>query len=140
MKTKGILIALTLVIYTSFNLFASAMPVITGSMDNDPTYKWINIRVNKDNLVVLRACSFEGEKRVNLELKVYSENRELVFDSRIFKKGEVYTKFDLSKLPEGKYTFEVHKKQKNIYTKEVFKTNELVSTDEGITRMVVQEL
>ncbi len=139
MKAKGILIALTLVMYTSFNLYASAISE-QNTIDNDPVYKWINIRVNLDNQVVLRAACFEGEKRVNLVLRIYSENNELVYETSIHKKGDVIKKYDLSNFPEGKYTFEIHKKLKKIYSKEVVKSMDYATADAGNPKMVIHEL
>jgi hypothetical protein len=139
MKTNKILIALSILLFTSFNLMATAMQG-NGISNSDSSKQSINIRVNKDHLVVLRAAGCENQKRVNLVLKVYSEKGNMVYATSIHKKGDVYKAYNLAKLPEGKYNFEVYKNFKKVYDKAVYKSTELVSADEGSTQMVVEEL
>lgn len=77
----------------------------------------INIRVNSSNQVILRADLFEGQKKLNYALKVYSESGDIVYTRNFLKKGAIYTSYDLSNLPEGKYTFSVLKKRVPLYSK-----------------------
>jgi len=139
MKTKGILIALTVIFLTSINLFAGAENG-KGLNNPDSSKLRINIRVNQDNLVVLRAACCENQKWAKLVLKVYDDNGEMVYASTIIQQGGIYKGFDMNKLPEGKYTFDVYKNLKKVYSKVIFKSSEIVSAKESNSRMIVQEI
>lgn len=139
MKTKGTLIALALVIFTSFNLFAGALTT-ENQNDQDSSKQRINIRVNQNNQVVLRAACCENHKRIGLIVKVYNQLGELVYASSISQKGGIYKAFDMQKLPEGKYTFEVHKNFKKLYSKEVEKSGTDEMADLSNNTFTVKEL
>jgi hypothetical protein len=136
MKTKGILIAMIIVVFTSFNIFAIAE---NRSNVPDSIKHRINIRVNQDNEVVLRADCLKDQKRINLVLKVYSDNGQMVYAESFHKKGGLYKGFDMKELPVGKYNFVVYKNLKEVYSKRILKSNEYVSTDDGNSRYAVQK-
>ena len=110
MKTKRILIALSLAIFASFNLIASVPQNV--KVEPDTIKHRINIRVAQNNQVMLRAACCEGQKWVNLVLKVYSNDGEMVYAQSMHKKGGIYKAFDMQKLPEGKYSFEKQRELK----------------------------
>jgi len=138
MKTKGILIALTVAIFTSLNLFANATTT-SGENYSDTLKHRMNIRVNK-NQVVLRADCMKDQKRLNFVLSVYSENGNVVYLESFHRKNGVYQGFDMSKLPDGQYTFVISQNLKKIYSKEIVKSSELVSLEDGTKKMIVQIL
>lgn len=119
MKTKLFLFVLA-AIFTTITIQAASNPVVNSI---DTAKHRINIRVNHDNLVVLRADCFKGEKRLNYILKVYNEQGDMVYVSTFLKKGPIYKTYDMSRMPEGKYTFTIVKKLKPIYSKEVLKNS-----------------
>lgn len=79
----------------------------------------IDIRLNSENLVSLRADLLEGEKRKKFLLEIISEKEGSVYSSSFYSKKPVFKKYDLSKLPEGNYTFRISKNFKNIYSKTI---------------------
>ena len=126
MKTRGILIALSIAMFISFNAFANATEV-NGKNNPDSVKNRVDIRVNKDNNVVLRAECLGNQKWTNMVLEVHSATGEMVFFESFHKKGGIYKGFDMSSLPDGKYTFEIHQNFKKIYSKDIQKSTELVS-------------
>jgi hypothetical protein len=139
MKTKGILIALAFAIFSSSSLFACAITKKGGNL-TDTIKQRMDIRVNNHYQVVLRAACPEGQKRLNFILKVYSDKGEMVLAESFHKKGDVYRGFDMKTLPDGKYRFEIYQKLKKVYVKDVLKSSEIVSLEDGSTKMIVQEL
>jgi hypothetical protein len=137
MKTKGILIAMIFVVFTSFNIFAIAE--INTNLPDSIKHR-INIRVNQHNEVVLRADCLKDQKRTNLVLKVFSDKGQMVYAVGFHKKGGIYRGFDMKELPEGKYNFVVYKNLKEVYSKQILKSNEYVSTDDGNSKIAKQEL
>jgi hypothetical protein len=137
MKTKRILIAITIAIFTSVNFFANAMTT-NGDNNSDSTKNRMNIRVNSNNQVVLRAACSQDHKWVNLVVKVYSEKGSMVFAESIHKKGGVYKGFDMSTLPEGRYSFEVYKNLKKVYSKDVVKSTQVVTDEVSSNKILVQ--
>jgi len=99
----------------------------------------IDIRVSSSNKVIFRADCFEGQKRLNYILRVYSEKGNTVFASSFLKKGPIYKSYDISKLPEGKYTFTVLKKLKPIYSKTILK-NAPIESNPNNEQLLVEEL
>ena len=79
----------------------------------------IYIKVNQDNLVVLRADLLPDQKRLNYVLNISDDNGEIFYVSTFLRKKPVYKAFDLSKSPEGKYTFKIFSKNKPIYSKTI---------------------
>jgi uncharacterized protein (DUF4415 family) len=79
----------------------------------------INIKMDAENLVVFRADLLEGQKRLNYALNIYAENGDMVYGSTFIRKRPIYKPFDLSELPEGKYTFQVSERMKPIYSKTI---------------------
>ncbi len=79
----------------------------------------INIKMNSDNIVIFRADLLDGQKRLHYVLNVYAENGDIVYGSTFIRKRPIYKPFDLSKLPEGKYTFQVSEKMMPIYSKTI---------------------
>jgi hypothetical protein len=139
MKTKGILIVLAIAIFASSSLFAGTITKKGGNLTDTIKHR-MDIRVNNDNQVVLRAACLENQKRVDFVLKVYSDNGEMVLAESFHKKGGIYKGFDMKTLPDGKYRFEIFQKLKKVYVKEVVKSSEIVSLEDGRTKMIVQEL
>ncbi len=139
MKTRRILIALTVVLLTSFNQFAGAVQE-KGTLVPVTGKHRIDIRVNQDKQVVIRAACLDNQKRVNLVLKVYNQNGEVVYASSFYKKGGLYKGFDLSQLPAGKYTFEVHKNLTRIYSKEILKSAAHNPADLSASNFTIKEL
>jgi len=99
----------------------------------------IDIRVSPDNQVVLRADVFEDVKRLNYILNVRSESGDIVYASSFLKKGPILKSYDLSSLPQGKYTFTVLKKLKPIYSKTVLK-NESFDANSANEPLLVEAL
>ena len=135
MKTKLFLFVLA-AIFTTLTIQAASNPVANAK---DTAKHRINIRVNQDNMVVLRADLFKGEKRLNYILKVYNEKGDMVYVSTLLKKGPIYKSYDMSKLPEGKYNFTITKKLKPIYSKEVLK-NSSPELNSNEAPLLVEEL
>lgn len=135
MKTKLFLFVLA-AIFTTLTIQAASNPLINAK---DTAKHRINIRVNQDNMVVLRADLFKGEKRLNYILKVYNEKGDMVYVSTLLKKGPIYKSYDMSKLPEGKYNFTITKKLKPIYSKEVLK-NSSPELNSNEAPLLVEEL
>jgi hypothetical protein len=117
MKTKAILFVIALL----FTSITSQANTNTETNNKDTAKHRIDIRVNQDYLVVLRADCFKGEKRLNYVLKVYAENGDMVFASSFYKKGPIYRMYDMSNLPKGKYTFKITKWFKEVYSKDIMK-------------------
>lgn len=129
MKAKLFLLVLA-AIFTSLTVQAATIEMTNTT---DTVKHRINIRVNQDNLVVLRADCFQGQKRLNYNLKVQDENGEMVYVTTFLKKGPIYKVYNLSYLPKGKYTFTVSKGLKKLYSKEVLKNSSPeINTDEPL--------
>jgi len=139
--TTFVLLAIfSLVVVLSTNAQKSVEPSeISGSVVNKMADNRIDIRVNSANEVILRADCFEGQKRLNYILKVYSEGGDMVFASSFLKKGPIYKSYDLSNLPQGKYTFNVSKKLKTIYSK-TFSNNGSLDMNSNNEPLLVEEI
>lgn len=103
---------------------------------NDAKHR-IYIKVDQENKVILRADLLKGQKRLNYILNVSDESGENVYHAYYTRKKPVYVSFDLSKLPQGKYTFKVSHKIKPIYTKTVL--NKAVESTQP-EQLLVEEL
>lgn len=88
------------------------------ALKNEANHR-ILLKVNSDNKIVLRADLFEGQKRLHYTLKVFSETGDMVYKWNFLKKGSIYKSYDISNLPEGKYTFSVLKKNVPLYSKTI---------------------
>ncbi|NJO93065.1 MAG: hypothetical protein HC831_31990 [Chloroflexia bacterium] len=127
--------------YTFLAMFSLAITLNASAQESNQTSKVdesnvtttanhrINIKVNSDNLVVFRADLSEGQKRLHYVLNVYAENGDMVYGSTFIRKRPIYKPFDLSKLPEGKYTFQVSEKMKPIYSKTILNKANSSSND-----------
>jgi hypothetical protein len=138
MKTKLLLTAL-LVISASLNLVDLAAQEKGKDQACLKNHR-IDIRVNTENQVVLRAACVDNHKWVNMVLKVYNQNGEVVFAESFHKKGGLYKGFDMSKLPQGRYTFEIHQKLTKVYSKEVMKFSGFDQASIGTNTFKVKEL
>ena len=120
MKTKVTFITAVLFLVSFF----SSASVLSGeipSQKKDTSLQIFDIRMNTDKLVVLRATTPKSSKRQSFIVKVYSEDGSLLYASTFIRKGDALIPFDISKFPKGKYTFNVHKGLKKVYSKEIVK-------------------
>ena len=121
-----------------FAIFTSISIQALEPNTNDSIKHRIDIRINTDNLVVFRADCFEGQKKLNYILKVYSEDGDMVYASSFLRKGPIFKTYSLSNLPKGEYTFKVYKKLKPIYSKKVMKGS-LPNTNSSNEQLLVVE-
>jgi hypothetical protein len=124
-----------------FAIFALTLTFNANAQETkntDPEKHRIDIRVNKDNLVVLRADLMPGQKRLRYVLNVYNEKGDMLYAATFLSKRPVYKPFDLSTLPEGKYTFTVSHKIKQVYSKAIL--NKMVKKTEKTKQLLAEEL
>ena len=120
MKTKVTFITAAFLLVSLFST-ASVLPGIIPSHKEDTIKQIFDIRMNTDELVVLRATVPFSNKRQSFNLKVYSETGTLLFASTFIKKGDALIPFSISEFPNGKYTFNVCKGYKTVYSKKITK-------------------
>jgi len=77
----------------------------------------VDISVTPKNKVMFSGDLMEGQKRLRYVLNIYNENKDMVYVASFRGKKPVHELYDLSKLPEGKYTFTISYKYKPICTK-----------------------
>jgi len=119
MKTKVTFITVA-VFLVSF--FSSASELPKGEILKKDTIQQIfDIRINRDNLVVLRASTVKKNKRQSFIVKVYSEKGTLLYANTFLKKGDALIPFDISSFPKGIYSFNIYKGLKEIYSKKITK-------------------
>ena len=122
-------------------IFAFSLTTIANAQEttntNTPKHR-VDIKVNKDNLVVLRADLMPGQKRLKYVLNVYNEDGDMIYVSTFLRKRPVYLPFDLSTLPEGKYTFKISQKLKPVYSKVIL--NKMVETNETSKQLMAEAL
>ncbi|RLD80531.1 MAG: hypothetical protein DRJ10_07290 [Bacteroidetes bacterium] len=126
MKTKVTFITAALFLVSFFG-FALEFPG-EEFQKKDTMQQTFDIRINKDNLVVLRASSI-SDKRRSFIVKVYSEKGSLLYASTYIRKGDALIPFDISKFPKGKYTFNVYKGFTKVYRKEILKNLNIRNQD-----------
>ncbi|MEN8119655.1 MAG: hypothetical protein ABFS35_04890 [Bacteroidota bacterium] len=119
MKTKVTFITAVLFLVSFFGL-ANELPG-EKVQKKDTTLQIFDIRINSDNLVVLRATNYGNNKRQSFIVKVYSEEGSLLYASSYLRKGDALIPFNISKFPMGMYTFNVYKGLKKVYSKEIAK-------------------
>ena len=119
MKTKVTFITAALFLVSFFGL-AGELPE-KKNQKKDTTQQIFDIRINKDQLVVLRATNSENNKRQSFIVKVYSKEGSLLYASTYMRKGDALIPFNISKFPKGMYTFNVYKGFKKVYSKEIAK-------------------
>ncbi len=119
MKTKVTFITAALFLVSLFG-FAKEFPG-EEIQKKDTTQQIFDIRINKDNLVVLRATNSEKDKRQSFILRVFSEEGSVLYASTYIRKGDVLIPFNISKFSKGIYTFNVYKGLKKVYSKEISK-------------------
>ena len=119
MKTKVTFITAALFLVSFFG-FAKEFP--GGEIQKEDTTQQIfDIRINKDNLVVLRATNSEKDKRQSFILRVFSEEGSVLYANTYIRKGDVLIPFNISNFSKGMYTFNVYKRLKKVYSKEISK-------------------
>ena len=120
MKTKVTFITAALLLVSFFST-ASVLQGNIPSHKDDTTKQIFDIRINTDELVVLRATMPYSKKRRSFNLKVYSEEGSLLYTSTFIKKGDVLVPISISEFPKGKYTFNICKGSKTVYSKKIVK-------------------
>ncbi|OQY05197.1 MAG: hypothetical protein B6I20_01675 [Bacteroidetes bacterium 4572_117] len=120
MKTKVTFITAVFFLVT-FLSSANKLPIKTPIQKKDTSKQIFDIRLNSDKLVILRATIPSSNKRQSFIVKVYSENGSMLYGGTYFRKGDALIPFDIAKFPKGKYTFNVYKGLKKVYSKEISK-------------------
>ena len=118
MKTKVTFITAALFLVSFFS-FALEFPG-EEIQKKDTMQQIFDIRINKDNLVVLRASSMSN-KRQSFIVKVYSDEGALLYASTYIRKGDALIPFNISKFPKGMYKFNIYKGFTKVYSKEISK-------------------
>ena len=121
MKTKLTFITAVFLLISFFSSSAIEIPDKKIVLKNDTNQQIFDIRINKDNLVILRATTNKKNKRINFVVKVYSEKGSVLYTRSYFRKGDVLIPFDISKFSAGMYTFSVFKGLEKVYTKDIKK-------------------
>lgn len=129
MKTKVTFITAAFLLVSYFSS-VSQLSGNTPGLKKNTTQQIFDIRINKDNLVVLRATKPENDKRQSFIVKVYSVDGSLLYASTYIRKGDALIPFNISKFPKGMYTFNVYKGFKKVYSKEI--TKDINTGNQGI--------
>jgi len=143
MKTLTTLVLIaTFSFAMSFNSNAQKSLQLRESDEIAKTYEAnhrIIVKVNSDNKVILRADLLEGQKKLNYVLRVFSDEGKSVYRWHFLNKKPIYKSYDLSKLPEGKYTFNVVEKGVPLYSKTVSNKSQQI-TNPDCEELIVEEL
>ena len=100
----------------------------------------ITILVNSKNLLIVRAENPNKQKRLNYTLKIFSEYGDVIYFKPFLKKGSIYCGYDLSNLPEGKYTFKIIKGLKTIYSKSFLNKIKVPGYNIPENELIVEEI
>ena len=128
---------LTTLVFIAFLVFAATFNTSAQEAKLTDANHRIDVRVNPENKVVLRADLLDGQKRLNYVLTLRSEDGSIIYGSKFLRKKPIYKAFDLSKLPEGKYTMIVSEKLKTIYSKTLCNK---AQKDTQMEQLLVEEL
>ena len=89
----------------------------TLSMAQPPTAETakckVDVQLTSNNLILVRYQNADNDK---IRIKVYNDNEELIKSKTVIANGNIKVNFDLSKLPEGDYSFKVFCNKKEICT------------------------
>jgi|GEM_PF-2168663 len=120
---KTLIITLTLSILASFSY--AQFP--QSSTDDSCCYITKELRaaiIDKDgSFVDVKIAKLPGEV-VKIRVK---DGNEIIHQTRVKKEEVVDLKFDLAQYPEGKYTFEILRKNDMVYSKEIEFSNDILT-------------
>ncbi len=107
--------------------------VITGLLSNahtqnkneeKPTILHVTqarIKRVENNMVVVSYRDSICQRKCKLYVKIFDGEHELIYCKYYRKEGDVNLIYDISKFPEGKYTFKLYEKRAVVYSKIISK-------------------
>lgn len=129
MKTRIILIAVTVLMLSPFSNLSAQSAI--EDVCNIGKHQQVQISYDAKDMVTLEYLDALTEGPWKMKVRIYNESGKLLYTRVLRRKGNSRIGYDISKLPEGNYTFELYNKRDLLCSKAFVKqeTNANVETN-----------